>query len=267
MIYARQSLRIRFHVCFIMKYWMSIMPLRRNLKICKLSVSFRSAVNDEVMVTHSIRLPKQGTVANVFDIIRTLVALSRPNAELRLLGISLHRICVNIPPSEKIGNINPRFLSSLRVEEIPEEEKNLGPRDRLVPILQFRKATAKEQRFFWYFGEPFFLIVHEGESLAEIKVRIQKKFRIPDGKFVQLKFSFIPWRGLTSRQDLQDSDIVFSYFQIPLENGSNILDWSTMTVFRTLTVPKRAYVAKKNRFPFCEAGKNLLRKIAALAEP
>ncbi|KAK9157738.1 hypothetical protein Scep_004312 [Stephania cephalantha] len=30
------------------------------------------------------------------------------------------------------------------------------------------------------FGEPFFLIIHEGKTLAEVKVRIQKKLQVPD---------------------------------------------------------------------------------------
>jgi len=33
------------------------------------------------------------------------------------------------------------------------------------------------------FGEPFFLVIHEGETLSEIKVRIQKKLQVPDDEF------------------------------------------------------------------------------------
>ena len=33
------------------------------------------------------------------------------------------------------------------------------------------------------FGEPFFLVIHEGETLAEIKVRLQKKLQVPDEEF------------------------------------------------------------------------------------
>lgn len=33
------------------------------------------------------------------------------------------------------------------------------------------------------FGEPFFLVIHEGEILAEIKVRIQKKLQVSDEEF------------------------------------------------------------------------------------
>ena len=33
------------------------------------------------------------------------------------------------------------------------------------------------------FGEPFFLVIREGETLAEVKVRIQKKLQVPDEEF------------------------------------------------------------------------------------
>ena len=33
------------------------------------------------------------------------------------------------------------------------------------------------------FGEPFFLVIHEGETLEEVKVRIQKKLQVPDEEF------------------------------------------------------------------------------------
>lgn len=33
------------------------------------------------------------------------------------------------------------------------------------------------------FGEPFFLVIHEGETLAEVKERIQRKLQVPDEEF------------------------------------------------------------------------------------
>jgi hypothetical protein len=36
------------------------------------------------------------------------------------------------------------------------------------------------------FGEPFFLVIHEGETLAEIKVRLQKKLQVPDEEFAKV---------------------------------------------------------------------------------
>lgn len=40
------------------------------------------------------------------------------------------------------------------------------------------------------FGEPFFLVIHEGETLAEVKVRIQKKLQVPDEEFSKVYLSF-----------------------------------------------------------------------------
>lgn len=33
------------------------------------------------------------------------------------------------------------------------------------------------------FGDPFFLIIHEGETLADVKARIRKKLQVPDEEF------------------------------------------------------------------------------------
>ena len=39
------------------------------------------------------------------------------------------------------------------------------------------------------FGEPFFLVIREGETLAEVKERIQKKLQVPDEEFSKVFFS------------------------------------------------------------------------------
>lgn len=47
--------------------------------------------------------------------------------------------------------------------------------------------------FFWQyrvFGEPFLLVIHEGETLAEVKVRIQKKLEVADEEFSKVYYSF-----------------------------------------------------------------------------
>lgn len=36
------------------------------------------------------------------------------------------------------------------------------------------------------FGEPFFLVIHEGETLEEIKNRIQKKLHVSDEDFAKV---------------------------------------------------------------------------------
>lgn len=36
------------------------------------------------------------------------------------------------------------------------------------------------------FGEPFFLVIHEGETLGDVKVRIQKKLQVSDEEFAKV---------------------------------------------------------------------------------
>jgi len=141
-------------------------------------------------------------------------------------------------PAEKIDSFND-LNGPLHVEEIPEEEKNAGPRDRLVHVIHFFKDNQQMQ----YYGEPFFFLIHDGEALSDIKVRIQKKFQVPDEQFLKWKFAHVAYNR---PEYLQDTDIVLSRFQKNIygawENclGLEHSDMST----------KRAYMANQNRHSF-----------------
>lgn len=54
--------------------------------------------------------------------------------------------------------------------------------DKSIVFLFFLKNLQQIQNF----GEPFFLVIHEGETLDEIKVRIQKKLQVPDDEFCKV---------------------------------------------------------------------------------
>ncbi|KAK4275973.1 hypothetical protein QN277_018978 [Acacia crassicarpa] len=192
----------------ILYYEVLDIPLPELQGLKTLKVAFHHATKDEVVI-HTIRLPKQSTVGDVLDDLKTKVELSHPNAELRLLEVFYHKIYKVFPPNEKIENINDQYWT-LRAEEIPEEEKNLGPHDRLIHVYHFNKDTAQNQMQIQNFGDPFFLVIHEGETLAEIKVRIQKKLQVSDEEFAKWKFAFL---SLGRPEYLQDSDIISTRFQ------------------------------------------------------
>ncbi|XP_054790211.1 ubiquitin C-terminal hydrolase 12-like isoform X1 [Prosopis cineraria] len=192
----------------ILYYEVLDIPLPELQGLKTLKVAFHHATKDEVVI-HTIRLPKQSTVGDVLDDLKTKVELSHPNAELRLLEVFYHKIYKVFPPGEKIENINDQYWT-LRAEEIPEEEKTLGPHDRVIHVYHFNKDTAQNQMQIQNFGDPFFLVIHEGETLAEIKVRIQKKLQVSDEEFAKWKFAFL---SLGRPEYLQDSDIVSSRFQ------------------------------------------------------
>ncbi|KAI8539605.1 hypothetical protein RHMOL_Rhmol09G0196000 [Rhododendron molle] len=174
----------------IMYYEVLDIPLPELQGLKTLKVAFHHATKEEVVI-HTIRLPKQSTVGDVINDLKTKVELSHPNAELRLLEVFYHKIYKIFPLHEKIENINDQYWT-LRAEEIPEEEKNLGPHDRLIHIYHFTKDTAQNQ-VVQNFGEPFFLVIREGETLGEVKVRIQKKLQVPDEEFSKRRDVYGAW--------------------------------------------------------------------------
>jgi ubiquitin carboxyl-terminal hydrolase 7 len=226
----------------ILYYEVLDIPLPELQGLKTLKVAFHSTIKDEV-VSHTIRLPKQSSVGDVLDDLKTKVELSHPDAELRLLEVFYHKIYKVFPSNEKIENINDQYWT-LRAEEIPEEEKNIGPQDRLIHVYHFTKDTAQNQMQIQNFGDPFFLVIHEGEALSEIKVRIQKKLQIPDEEFSKWKFAFL---SLGRPEYLQDSDIVSSRFQRRDVYGA----WEQyLGLEHTDNAPKRSYAANQNRHTF-----------------
>ncbi|XP_020082062.1 ubiquitin carboxyl-terminal hydrolase 12-like isoform X3 [Ananas comosus] len=190
------------------------LPELQGLKTLK--VAFHHATKDEVVI-HSIRLPKNSTVGDVINELKSKVELSHPKAELRLLEVFYHKIYKIFPPSEKIENINDQYWT-LRAEEIPEEEKSLGPHDRLIHVYHFMKDPNQNQML-QNFGEPFLFVIHESETLAEVKVRIQKKLHVPDEDFSKKRDVYGAWEQYLG---LEHSD----------------------------ATPKRAYSANQNRHAF-----------------
>ncbi|KAL3715935.1 hypothetical protein ACJRO7_007657 [Eucalyptus globulus] len=220
----------------ILYYEVLDIPLPELQGLKNLKVAFHHASKDEVVI-HHIRLPKQSTVGDVINELKTKVDLSRPDAELRLLEVFYHKIYKIFPSSEKIENINDQYWT-LRAEEIPEEEKDLGPHDRLIHVYHFMKETAQSQLQVQNFGEPFLLVIHEGEMLAEVKMRIQKKLQVPDDAFSKWKFAFL---SLGRPEYLEDSEILSNRFQRRDVYGEQYLG------LEHSDAPKRSYVVNQNR--------------------
>ncbi|WVY96171.1 hypothetical protein V8G54_028322 [Vigna mungo] len=197
------------------------------------------------------------------------VDLSHPDAELRLLEVFYHKIykmhrrlnqyLIYIPVrlglknprifhvNERIENINDQYWA-LRAEEIPEEEKNLGPQHRLIHVYHFLKDTNQKQQV-QNFGHPFFLVIHEGETLAEVKLRIQKKLQVPDEEFSKWRFAFL---SFGRPEYLQDSDIVSTRFQRRDIYGA----WEQyLGLEHTDNTPRRSNAANQNRHPYEKAVK------------
>ncbi|KAL8214408.1 hypothetical protein R6Q57_003857 [Mikania cordata] len=214
------------------------LPQLQGLKTLKI-VYLRTPKEEPVI--HNIRLPKQSTVGDVLDELKKKVELSHPDAELRLIEVFVHKIYKIFQPSEKIENINDQYWT-LRAEEIPEEEKNLGPEDRLIHVYHFNKDINQMQP--QNFGDPFYLVIHEGETLADVKTRIQKKLHVSDDEFSKWKLAFLSHGRV---EYLQDTDIISSCFQKKEVYGA----WEHyLGLEHPDTSPKRAFTANQNRHTY-----------------
>ncbi|CAN8237138.1 unnamed protein product [Cochlearia groenlandica] len=226
----------------ILYYEVLDIPLPELQGLKTLKVAFHHATKEEVVI-HNIRLPKQSTVGDVINDLKTKVELSQPDAELRLLEVFYHKIYKIFPSTERIENINDQYWT-LRAEEIPEEEKNIGPTDRLILVYHFAKESGQNQQQVQNFGEPFFLVIHEGETLEEIKNRIQKKLHVSDEDFAKWRFAFM---SMGRPEYLEDTDIVYSRFQRREVYGAFE---QYLGLEHTDTNPKRAYAANQNRHTY-----------------
>ncbi|AQK39697.1 Ubiquitin carboxyl-terminal hydrolase 13 [Zea mays] len=225
----------------ILYYEVLDIPLPDLQRLKTLKVAFHHATKDEVVV-HSIRLPRNSTISDVITDLKTKVELSNPDAELRLLEVFYHKIYKIFPPHEKIENINDQYWT-LRAEEIPEEEKNLGPHDRLIHVYHFMKDPNQNQQI-QNFGDPFLMVIREGETAAEVMERIQRKLRVPDDEFSKWKLAFI---SMNRPEYLQDTDVVSARFQRRDVYGA----WEQyLGLEHTDTTSKRSYTSNQNRHTY-----------------
>jgi len=187
-----------------------------------------------------MRSPKSNTLFDLIEELKSKVELSCNDAEFRLFEVYLHKIRKVYQPGDTIDSVSDQY-GPLRIEEVPEEEKNAGPRDRLVHVYHFFKDNHHNQ----YFGEPFFFLIRDGEVLADIKVRIQKRLRIPDEQFLKWKFACVTY---SQTEYLQDSDVVLSRFQ---KQKSVYGPWEHhLGLEHTATTQKRSFLASQNRHSF-----------------
>ncbi|XP_020184823.1 ubiquitin C-terminal hydrolase 12 isoform X2 [Aegilops tauschii subsp. strangulata] len=225
----------------ILYYEVLDIPLPELQCLKTLKVAFHHATKDEVVI-HSIRLSKNSTISDVITDLKTKVELSNPDTELRLLEVFYHKIYKIFPPHEKIENINDQYWT-LRAEEIPEEEKNLTAQDRLIHVYHFMKDPNQNQQI-QNFGDPFLLVIREGETAAEVMDRVQKKLRVPNEEFAKWKVAFI---SMNRPEYLQDIDAVSARFQRRDVYGA----WEQyLGLEHTDTTPKRSYTANQNRHTY-----------------
>ncbi|KAJ1285596.1 hypothetical protein BS78_03G290900 [Paspalum vaginatum] len=233
--YLSDMLHHNNQMCDILYYETLDIPLPELEGLKTLRVAFENGTSHEVSL-HLMRSQKSNTLSDLVEDLKSKVELSN-DAKFRFFDVYLHKIWKVYQPSDKIDSVCDQY-GPLRIEEVPEEERTAGPQDRLVHVYHF----FKENNHIQYFGEPFFFLIHDGETLSDLKVRIQKRLQVPDEQFLKWKFAYVTY----SRPEyLQDSDIVLSRFQ---KQKPIYGEWEHhLGLEHAATTPKRSYLASQNR--------------------
>jgi hypothetical protein len=90
----------------------------------------------EFVCQESVRLPKDGTVADLLSLVAQQLA-PVPTRPLRLLEVCYNRIYKVFKSDDLIADINDQYWT-LRVEEVPMEDELLGPGDRIINVHHFK---------------------------------------------------------------------------------------------------------------------------------
>jgi ubiquitin carboxyl-terminal hydrolase 7 len=181
-------------------------PLFELERLKSLKIAFHDEKAEETF-TYTLRLPKDSKVEEVLQELRRRI----PNCgseQLRLMEVFYHKIYKTYDENDKIESINDQYWT-LRAEAISEEERNLSEKDKLVHVYHFTTKDNGHTSPMTNFGNPFFFVLHEGETLRKVKSRIQAKLNIPDEEFQKWKVAFC---SMSRPEYLEDDDIVISRF-------------------------------------------------------
>uniref|UniRef100_A0A7S2Z4X2 ubiquitinyl hydrolase 1 n=1 Tax=Chloropicon laureae TaxID=464258 RepID=A0A7S2Z4X2_9CHLO len=189
----------------ILYYEILDIPLYELERLKSLKIAFHNDKTEEVD-TYTLRLPKDSKVEEVLQELRRRI----PNAgseQLRLMEVFYHKIYKTYDENDKIDSINDQYWT-LRAEAVSEEERNMSPNDRLVHVYHFTSRDSGSSNM-TNFGNPFFFVLHEGETLVQVRERIRAKLNVSEEEFAKWKVAFC---SVSRPEYLKDDDIVISRF-------------------------------------------------------
>lgn len=101
---------------------------------------------------------------------------------------------------------------SYRIEEIPQDQRELGDDEMLVPVAHYQKEAYST------FGHPFLLKVKEGESFDSVKERIQTFLDVSDKEFEKYRVSLVCMGRPRYLDEEQIKTVRLRDFQLPSQD-------------------------------------------------
>jgi len=160
-------------------------PLQEFESKKSLKVSWHNMFAEETKVLNLL-LAKETTVGQALGLIAAQVELELPltDAEgnplpvercVRMLELFNHRIYKILSGEDEIEQINDQYWL-IRVEEIPLEERAMGPEDRVVHVRHVYQDTKHNTHT--NFGDPLLVLITPADTLPSVRRRLQTRLRV-----------------------------------------------------------------------------------------
>ena len=187
----------------ILYYEVLEMPLYELERLKTLKVHYHNSSAAHVS-EHELQVPKDSTVKAVLDVLKEEIGC-KGDAEFRLFELFYSRIYKVYGPEDTIESINDQYWT-LRAEEVPEDQVEVGPTDRLIQVQHClpKKDTAPTN--VQCFGDPFLMVVKEEEPLSSVTKRIKEKLEVDDEEFAKWTFAVVS--SANAFEALEDEDLV-----------------------------------------------------------
>jgi len=191
----------------ILYYEVLDIPLPQLEQLKTLKVSFH-APNTKLVEEFQLRLPKNATVGDVLNELKSKLGDKVKGRKIRLLELFYSQIYKVFDEDKDIADINDQYWT-LRAEEVPDEDID-RPNASLLRVYNVSKDVSNPSQYHAY-DEPFLLSVSQTETLGQVKQRIKEKLEVSDEDFAKWKFL----QGVSNRYDLitdEDDVLVSSRF-------------------------------------------------------
>ncbi|CAD7702882.1 unnamed protein product [Ostreobium quekettii] len=208
------------HCPNILYYEILDVPLPELERLKCLRVQFHNE-KCECVGEHQVRLPRDKGVGDLLGELRKELGEEYEGKPMRLMEVYHGKIFKVLRHDTTLDTLNADYWQ-YRAEVIPEDEREAHPGEHnLLHVCHFR-TDERSDGIATAFGDPFWLRVRRGETLADIKPRIQDKLGVPGDDFAKWKFAFSARQMHHPLEHLDDGDDVLSRFpRTPLFSLNN----------------------------------------------
>jgi len=202
------------HYTNILYYEILDMPLPALEKLKCVRIQFHNE-KSEYLGEHQIRIPRDSGVEDLLQALKQELGPEYQGKPMRLMEVYHGKIFKVLKYDTTLDHLNETYWQ-YRAEVIPDDERDPQPDEHMLHVCHF-KTEENSTGIATTFGDPFWLRIRQGETLADIKPRLKEKLGVANEDFAKWKFAYSARQMHHPLEYLSDEDDVLSKFpKVPL---------------------------------------------------